>query len=181
MVSLTPPQADVAVRPADRRDSASLGDVQARAWRATYGDLLPPPLLETVDADFYAERWQKALTSPPSDRHRVLVATADGRPVGFAAVEPATDADADPDESELSVLVVDPAHRRQGHGSRLLSAVSDTCRAEGVNDLITWLFARDADGRAYLEGSGWGADGATRVLDADVVLLAQLRLRTTLT
>lgn len=173
--------ADAAVRPARPDDADALGQVQAHAWRSSYAEVLPPPLLETVDGAVYAQRWREALQHPPSERHRVLVATDAGSIVGFLALAPSEDRDAEPEtEAELTVLVVDPAARACGHGSRLLAAAADTLRENGVTDMLAWVLSRDTAGRQFLSGAGWGADGATRVLDADVTMLAQLRMRTSL-
>jgi GNAT superfamily N-acetyltransferase len=113
----------------------------------------------------------------------VLVALDRAAVVGFAAVAPSEDPDADPVmDAELTVLVVDPQHLGAGHGSRLLAAVADTCRADRFGRLSTWLLAGDDGLRRFLESTGWAPDGAHREvnLDDDAASTRQVRLHTAL-
>ena len=82
------PPADAQVRVAWAADAEGVGRVQARAWTASYRELLPAGLLAQVDAAGFAEVWRQAITRPPSARHRVLVALRGDEVVGFAAVAP---------------------------------------------------------------------------------------------
>ena len=161
---MTSPSPDAGVRAARPSDASALGRVQARAWAATYRDLLPA----VPDESQLADAWTQAVTSPPSPRHRVLVATAGERVVGFAAVAPSRDADAaDPGtDAELLVLLVDPDALGRGHGSRLLNASADVLADSGARRLRTWVPEPDADRQRFLAGAGFAPDGATRVLDA---------------
>ncbi|GAA4062395.1 MULTISPECIES: GNAT family N-acetyltransferase [Actinomadura] len=161
--------ADVGVRPARRPDAAAVADIQVRAWRRFYRDLLPAAVLDEVTSpaarDRWHERWAESITAPPSPRHRVLVAVASDLVVGFAAHGPADDPGAAPGTAELVTLLVDPAHTGAGHGSRLLAATVDLLRDDGTETLITWVFEADEAMRAFLGSAGWAPDGASRTLD----------------
>jgi ribosomal protein S18 acetylase RimI-like enzyme len=158
---LTPSSADAAVRPARAGDAGALGAVQARAWGRAFG-----PVVGTLDPALLAQAWAEAITSPPSSRHAVLVATSGGTVVGFVAVAPASDPDLAPDVGELVVLAVDPAHQRAGHGSRLLSAATSTMRDAGITGVVAWLPLPDAVLQNFLTSAGMVADGARRTLAA---------------
>lgn len=174
--------ADVGVRPARRADAAAVADIQVRTWRQAYRDLLPAPVLDRVTSrdaqEAWRERWAEAATSPPTPRHRLLVAVASDLVVGFAAHGPAEDDDTDPaTTAELITLLVDPLHARTGHGSRLLAATVDLLRDDGFTTLITWTFEGDRVTRAFLGAAGWAPDGTARTLDmGDPV--PQIRLHT---
>ena len=177
--------ADVSVRPAQPGDAAALGELQVRAWRSAYADVLPADLLEGLDQAAFAATWEQAIRMRPDARWAVLVASAGADAVGFAAVGPAEGhPDLDGVETgELHALVVDPDRTRAGHGSRLQAAVTDTAREAGFRRLCTWVADGDTALRAFLEASGWGADGAIRELDLrgdGEVLVGQARLRTVL-
>ncbi|MCD0453606.1 GNAT family N-acetyltransferase [Actinocorallia sp. API 0066] len=157
---------DVGVRDARIGDTAAIAEIQVRAWGAAYAPFMPPePLAEmTASAAPWRERWLAAVTEPPSPRHRVLAAVAEGVVVGFAAFAPAEDPDQEADAAELVTLAVDPARMREGHGSRLLAAVADLLRQLSFQTAVTWVFTEDAALRGFLEPSGWAPDGATRTL-----------------
>ena len=175
--------ADVGVRPARRADAAAVADIQVRAWRQAYRDLLPAGVLAELTGDRAREvwhrRWTEAVTAPPGPRHRVLVAVASDLVVGFAAHGPAED---DPDHdpastAELITLLVDPVHTRSGHGSRLLAATADLLREDGFTTLIHWTFEKDEVMRAFLGSAGWAPDGTARDLDMGEPV-RQIRLHT---
>lgn len=174
--------ADVGVRPARRGDAAAVADIQVRAWRQGYRDLLPAGVLDRVTgpeaAEAWRERWAQAAAEPPSPRHRLLVAVASDLVVGFAAHAPAEDADLDPAAAaELITLLVDPLHTRAGHGSRLLAATADLLREDGFATLVTWAFEDDEVTRTFLVSAGWAPDGASRTLDMGEPV-RQIRLHT---
>jgi GNAT superfamily N-acetyltransferase len=162
--------ADVGVREARRGDVAAVAEIQVRAWREGYRDLLPAGALAEVTSPqarvVWRERWAEAVTAPPSPRHRLLVAVAEGLVVGFAAHAPAQDPDQDPaGTAELITLLVDPLHTRAGHGSRLLAATVDLLRTDAVATVVTWVFAADEAMRRFFGSAGWAPDGASRTLD----------------
>lgn len=174
--------ADHSVRVAWVADADAIGAVQARTWRTVYAAGLPAQVLAELDPQALGQSWAAAIRRPPSARHRVLVALERNVVVGFAAVGPSEDPDADPStDAELAALLVDPEHLGLGHGSRLLAAVADTSRADGFARLTTWVLGGDDALRAFLESAGWAADGAHRELGADDDSTArQVRLHTTL-
>lgn len=152
---LSPRAADASVRPATAADLAAIGAVHARAWRAAYADLLPAEVLTELGPESFAAAWHGAVTTPPSRRHRVLVACSGPTVVGFCASDP---------EGEIVALLVDPAHQRHGHGSRLLAAIVDLLRDDDVDAVHTWSPADDGPRRAFLASAGFGPDGAARDL-----------------
>lgn len=176
--------ADVSVRIARESDAPAIAEVQLRAWRELYADVLPATAMAALTADAIAERWSAAVADPPSDRHWVLVALQGADVVGFAACGPADDPDLDPTTvSELAALHIRPDATGAGHGSRLLAAAVDHLRPEHVKHLVTWVFTADDALRRFLTETGWDADGATRTLttaeaDGSETVRQQVRLAT---
>lgn len=178
------PTADRSVRLAWAADADAIGKVQARAWRESYAPVLPDSLLDSVDAEAFAGKWRAAIVKPPSAMHRVLVALERNTVVGFAATAPSPDPDAHAGDGEVVAFHVDPDHLRGGHGSRLLSAVADTLRADGFTRARIWQVVGDDALRAFLEPAGWIPDGAHRELDLTgdgTATIRQVRLHTDLT
>lgn len=179
--------ADVFVRTARLIDAGGFAAVQRRSWVAAGSALrLPPP----PEVDVMERSWERAVMAPPSERHHTWVAleTSAGAEVvvGAAALAPASDPDLDPTAClELLVFTVDPEHRGDGHGSRLLTAALQTATAAGEREAVVWLASGDDLLRGFLESAGWAADGAHRTLagedaNSEVSSLRQVRLGTLL-
>jgi GNAT superfamily N-acetyltransferase len=170
-----PPGAENTIRDARGSDAGDIARIQVARWRAGYAGLVPPEVLAELTSDEAEERWREhwaqSLASPPSSRHRVMVAVGTepgGRRVvtGFASFGPATDADRWPaTDAELYELCVEQDQAGRGHGSRLLNAAAATLAEDGFGTVCAWVLEQDAAARKFLESSGWTADGARKVLD----------------
>lgn len=170
------PTAPDSVRLARTSDVDDVARVQVAAWRSAYDTVLPPDVLDALDANDIAFEWGRALLQPGP--HRLLVATAaDGALVGAAAIGPASDPDA-VGAGEISLLVVDPDRWGQGHGSRLLQASVDHLIAGGHREAITWVPLADEPRRAFLQSAGWGPDTAYRDREIGEAVLREVRLVT---
>ncbi|WP_404962600.1 GNAT family N-acetyltransferase [Streptomyces sp. 147326] len=99
-------------------------------------------------------RTHAQLTQPPLGSRRLtwLATGADGVPVGVAALRVFTS----PGQEHLSELElhVDPAHRRLGTGSLLLSAAVAACRTENRRSLVA-AAAAGSPGEAFSERRGF--------------------------
>ena len=166
------PGADNSVRPAREPDLSAVGAVHAASWTGPYAQVLPEPLVRALTPDVLAEAWRPAVSAPPSPRHRVHVAIGDGIVAGFVASAPVSGEEPAPAGSaevvdavqvvEVVALEVDPLHQRRGHGSRLLAAVVDTSRADGVDEVQVWVHVDDAARAGFFRGAGFETDGARR-------------------
>lgn len=176
--------ADVSVRPAVLDDADEIGRLQNETWQQAYQKVLPQQVLISVDADRFADSWRAAIAQPPSRSHRVLVALDGPATVGFAAFGP--DADRQPEDpapettAAIATMLVEPRWGRRGHGSRLLAAIADLARAEGITRLVAWVPAADTASLEFYRGAGWEADGLQRSLDTGAGVVAELRLHTSL-
>ena len=172
--------ADVSVRPARPEDAAEIARIQVVTWRTAYRAVLPAAVLDEWDGEAATESWRRAVASPPTPGHGVMVAVEGSAPVGFAAFEPAElVAGESPDpagpSAEVSTLLVEPRWGRRGHGSRLLAAVADVVRAGGAARLQTWLLETDQVSSRFYESAGWAPDGWARTLETDGDPLREIR------
>ncbi|MFV2085083.1 GNAT family N-acetyltransferase [Micromonospora sp. LOL_021] len=176
------------VRPARPGDAGEIARIQLTTWRVAYRRLLPRQVLDEVDEDWLAQRWDAAINDPPSQRHRVLVAVEQAEQsylVGFTASGPPDEQALAPEEpaealgdrvAAVTDLLVEPRWGRRGHGSRLLAAAVDLWRTDGFDTALAWAYERDPATRKFLGSAGWEPDGATRALDVADMLVPQLRL-----
>lgn len=164
-------------------EAGRLAAIQRRSWEQQFPGEVSQSILSHVDLATMTQTWQAAITRPPLATFRVLVAVSDCRPVGFAAVGPSDDPDADPGNDALvGEFIVDPPSQRNGHGSRLLNAVADTLRADGFTRATWWVRSNDDPLRQLLQSAGWGPDGAHQAVgtDASAAPVKLLRYHTAL-
>jgi ribosomal protein S18 acetylase RimI-like enzyme len=149
--------------------------VQAAVWRDAYGDLVDPEVRDSFTPDAFEPAWRESLQNPPSPLHRLLVATEGETVVGFAAIGPE---EHDETTGEIYTLGVDPGHRGNGNGSRLLNAAVDTLRAGDFGTVTMWVLAHDEQTRAFVTAGGMQPDGAwrDRVVAADGRTAREVRL-----
>ena len=180
------------VRPARPEDAGEIARIQLLTWRTAYRRMFPAHVLANLDEGYLARGWTEAITAPPSERHRVLVAVEQGEAatttVGFAAGGPADDQALAPEEPPLddavaavTDLLVEPRWGRRGHGSRLLAATVDLWRADGFSSAVAWVYDADPAMKKFLASTGWEPDGAGRALDVDDMLVPQFRMHVALT
>ncbi|HSN44117.1 MAG TPA: GNAT family N-acetyltransferase, partial [Propionibacteriaceae bacterium] len=171
----TPPS----VRLALPGEAAAITYVQRAAWAS---DEVESRFLDEIGEADMRDAWEQAILRPPLAHYRVLVAIDESTLVGFAAVGPSADPDADARDAEVAEFVIHPDARGIGHTSRLEHAVVDTLRADGYKVARWWLRSTDDALRAFLAESGWVPDGATREVgnEEGTLRLKQVRVHTSL-
>lgn len=170
------------VRAATHADASALAALHRVTWRAAYSELLPPGILDGLDAPQVQQSWADAVEGGAT----VLIATEGDNPVGFVVAGPAPEddvADADgglpPDAAHtvvVSTLLVEPRWGRRGHGGRLLAAAAAVLRDAGATRGITWVPANDPASLNFYRRTGWNPDGTVRTLDAAGRPLREVRL-----
>jgi GNAT superfamily N-acetyltransferase len=179
------------VRPARPEDAAEIARIQLTTWRSAYRRMFPPHVLASLDEAYLARGWSEAIESPPSRRHRVLIAVeqsdAATQVVGFAAAGPSDEQALAPDEppmaddvAAITDLLIEPRWARRGHGSRLLAATVDLWREDGFAVAVAWAYDQDKPMQKFLASAGWEPDGVGRALDVDDMLVPQVRFHVAL-
>jgi len=158
--------ADAAVRGARPGDVPEIARIQVETWRTAYERFLPASVRDALSVEEAEAAWGAAVGAAEPGHH-VLVATEGPDIVGFAAVGPSAEEDAEPGEAAIAALLVEPRWGRRGHGSRLLAAAVDHLRADGVTRLVAWVPDADRASGAFYESANWERDGAVRTLEAD--------------
>jgi GNAT superfamily N-acetyltransferase len=138
------------IRPATDADARAIAELEVRAWRWAYTDVVAEEEMITV-AD-RVERW----TGRSADG--AWVAEVGGRVVGV--VQAHADGD-DPQAGLLHGLNVEPAAQGAGVGTALYDHALAQLRDAGFTHAVLWVFAGNGHARGFYERRGWTPDGAT--------------------
>ncbi len=128
------------IRPATDADARAIAELEVRAWRWAYVDLVAEEDMPAVD-----ER-----TRCWTGQDGVSVAEVEGR---LAGVVQAAD-------GELKSLYVEPAAQGAGLGAALHDLACERLRAAGYAEAVLWVFEGNGHARGFYERRGWAPDGA---------------------
>jgi GNAT superfamily N-acetyltransferase len=136
------------IRPAACEDARAIAELEVRAWRWAYADLVDETDMPTVGER--EERWR---TQPLQG---ASVWDQDGRVVGVVQVAPRDD---DPVVGALRGLYVDPPAQGAGIGAALHDRALNALRAAGFATATLWVFTADGHAREFYAARGWVPDG----------------------
>jgi ribosomal protein S18 acetylase RimI-like enzyme len=154
----------ITLRRAAQADAQAIGAVFDAAVCAgwTYlGELATEPM-------FTPEDWEQLVAdhAPP----KVLIVAVDDVDgiVGYTAVHP--------EDGEMFLLFVHPAHAGRGVGRALLAAAHDALRAAGCTEAYLFVHEENERALAVYAAAGYGPDGSDRVSDFRGTRIRELRL-----
>jgi L-amino acid N-acyltransferase YncA len=113
----------VEVRKATAQDASAIAFVHVRSWQVAYRGHMPDEFLDGLDVETRTNMWREV----PS---KIILVAEDreGNIVGFSALGPSRDADANPNTAEVGAIYVHPEKWEKGIGRALLSASLDQVR-----------------------------------------------------
>lgn len=138
------------IRPGTPEDAEAVARVQIDSWTSAYQHLFTAEELGGIS---FAERTEFWRRFPP------VVADVDGEIIGFVAVGPAHDDEAD---GELYAIYVRPERWKTGVGRELMKAGEARLRELGYTNVVLWVFEDNPRARRFYELAGWKTDGATQ-------------------
>ena len=162
------------VRLATVTDAESVAAVHVTAWRSAYQALLPPAVLDNVDAASRIRQWRANIESAA---RAVLVAVTEDGIVGFCSLAPSRDTGALATCGEITALYVHPSSWRHGYGSDLLAAARDHAASRGWNELTLWVLSSNGPARAFYVARGFEHDGTEKNEGEPALAEARYRLR----
>lgn len=140
-----------AVRDATLADLATINDIHVRSRQAAYRGLVSDRYLDVMMPATSLEDWQRKLPELLAGAGRVLVAHAEGEPVGFVAAFA-------PDERAsvyINNLHARPDRKGLGVGSALLEAVAQWARASGARAMHLKVLEANTPAIGFYEARGW--------------------------
>lgn len=158
------PTPEYSVRPATLGDEDAIGRIQIDSWVGALGERLGRKRHEAFDRAAIVAGWASSIASPPTEGHKVFVATCDGAVVGFAAVAP---------PNQIVAFEIDPERRRRGHGSRLLAAAVDHLKAHGATEMKLWSLSNDKVRQHFLKSAGFAEAGISRELEGPGIAIPE--------
>jgi GNAT superfamily N-acetyltransferase len=174
----------VVIRSASAADAAQIAAVMRASWRAAYGGIIAPEVIDRVTApdggarvrqSFRTRPWQQTFVAVPPPEARRKRDAVDGI-VGYAFFGPEQDVLGAPwphplspegqqgQVAELYALYVHPSWWSTGTGRALMDRVLDTASAAGYLSASLWVLRDNARARRFYERAGFAPDGASHIL-----------------
>jgi len=122
-------------------DTSIKGDDRSATW-----DLYVERILSIIDLDW--------LQYPPWGCY---VAIDEGELAGFLLSERQTTAYGLPPGARIVAMAVESTKRRLGFGKKLVKALEDLARIEGIEQIYSVLLAQDERDSTFLESAGFNA------------------------
>lgn len=166
-----------AVRPATAADAEAIARVHVLTWQSSYRGLVPDDFLDALVVDRRTEMWRKVLGEADASK-RVWVGLGGEEIVGFVAVGPSRDDDADEQTGELHAIYVLAEHQHRGVGQALMDAATSWL-AERYTCATLWVLTDNDRSRRFYASSGWHFDGSTKRDDRGSFVLEEARHRKT--
>jgi ribosomal protein S18 acetylase RimI-like enzyme len=148
------------IRKATAQDAYGIAFIHVRSWQTAYRGHMPDEFLDGLDAEKRATMWREVTVHP--DKVVLVAEASEGDIVGFSALGPSPDADADPNTAEVSAIYVHPGKWRKGIGRGLLSASLDQLRKRGYDQVTLWVLEGNERARSFYESFGFIQDGAIK-------------------
>jgi GNAT superfamily N-acetyltransferase len=160
----------IALRPAKSGDGPAIAHVHVEAWRAAYGDRVPPQMLAAVNAEHRVPAWVRLIDHHQAALPTIVAVEDDGAIIGFSTASPGR-SPAESFDAELHTIFVRPPYQRRDIGRRLFHAVAQRLIAAGDRSMMCWVLAQP-QAEAFLTALG-GRLISTTPIDAFGQSLAQ--------
>ena len=150
------------IRKAEPPDARRIAEVTVASWRVAYRGLLPDSLLDSLSIEDREERWRLRVVE---QIWQTLVLEQRGCVIGFVAFGASRDEDTNLGRcGEVFAIYLLPGEWRKGYGSALMDAALGSLRDEGYAEVTLWVLDGNERGKAFYEGTGFGADGGAKVV-----------------
>jgi ribosomal protein S18 acetylase RimI-like enzyme len=155
---------DIEIRRATADDAQAIGAVFDAAVSAGWtflGDLAAEPM-------FTPEDWDRLVADHAAPNVLLVATDGAGHVVGYTA--------AHPEDGEMFLLFVHPAHGGRGIGRALLGAAHDALRAAGCDEAYLYVHEQNERALAVYASAGYRPDGSVRESDFRGTEIRELRL-----
>jgi GNAT superfamily N-acetyltransferase len=137
------------IRKATIQDASAIAFVHVRSWQVAYRGQMADEFLDGLDVETRANLWRELAQDP--DKIILVAEDEEGDIVGFSALSPSRDADANPNTAEVTAIYVHPEQWKKGVGRALLSASLDQVRKRGFDHVTLWVLEGNQRARSFYE------------------------------
>ena len=165
----------VVIRSASPADAAQVAGVQRDSWRAAYGGIIAPEIIDEAMTPDGGARVRQTFRTRPWQRMIVAVEESAGV-VGYSSFGPEVDVLGAPwpypptkageagQVGELYALYVHPDCWSTGTGHALMDRVLARTRRAAYPQIVLWVLEANARARGFYQRAGFAPDGASNVL-----------------
>jgi ribosomal protein S18 acetylase RimI-like enzyme len=148
------------VRKATVEDASGSAVVHVRSWQVAYRGHMPDEFLDGLDVGKRTDMWRELTQN--SEKIIFVAQDSEANIVGFSALGPSRDTDANPGTAEVSAIYVHPEKWQRGIGRALLSASLDQVRKCAFDQVTLWVLEANQRARFFYESFGFIQDGAMK-------------------
>lgn len=151
----------VTVRDAVASDAGAIEEVHEAGWRAGYGHLYEPDVLDKGVANS-CTRWSRVFASRDFEETTLLVAERDGVVAGFLHLGPG---DEHPPRTWIHSFYVHPSHWGSGAAGALMERAMSVLDEQGVDAVYLTAYDGASRARSFYEKTGFTETGVKTVHD----------------
>ena len=150
------------IRKATMEDAKAIATVHVESWKTTYQGIVPAEYLAQLNVSEKEQLWQHGLNQ---SKHSIFVVEEDGKVCGFISggKNRAIQGKEAEYEGEIYAIYLLEEAQRKGYGTKLVRALVEDFRQEGIGSMIVWVLA-DNRSRLFYEWLG-GEKIAEEVVD----------------
>lgn len=150
------------VRKATLADAHAIAVVHVESWKTTYEGIVPAAYLGQLSVSEKAQLWRRGLNQP---KHSIFVVEEDGSVCGFISGgrNRAAQGKEAEYEGEIYAIYLLKEAQGKGYGTKLVAALMDDFRRQGIRSMVVWVLA-DNPSRRFYERLG-GKKIAEKVVD----------------
>jgi ribosomal protein S18 acetylase RimI-like enzyme len=150
------------IREAELRDARGIAEVHVRSWQAAYAGIVPDEELARLSVDQREEFWTQILKK---EERAPFVAVNGDLVLGWSGFGPARDEDCDPARvAELYGIYLLPEYWSMGYGKELYRATETRIRQSLIDNLVLWVFEKNARARSFYEAVGYRPEGRQKLM-----------------
>ena len=154
-------------------DELALATIQTESWKAAFGDILSPDVLNRATDLSHATAMYRWLLEQRKGNGYLL--RVEGEPHCIAWWD-ATRAENMPGYAEIICIHSLPDRWRQGYGSQMMKVLLWDIASAGFQRVMLWVFADNHRARRFYEKHGFITDGTTKPGTAPTELCYQRAL-----